>query len=339
MKRHKTTYEELIGKRKFESYAKEASYVRDLMEKGIVSPILNSGTNGKKPAMYKRYWLFEEETADPDRIDEIKYGLSPLISTDYYLKNPDVYERERKFVLSLSSFLSSRRGELSVAVSENERSYAIWKREKFLSGHCGESAKEGIRASELLRHCGIGMELLNTYHTAEPMAVYVRTKTEPQNILILENLDPFYGMRNVLMSGQQELFGIGIGTLVYGGGKRVSSFFEDFDIFAESYLKNPENHFYYFGDLDYEGIGIYENFAEKLSKVIQVEPFVPAYQALLRDAQMEELPVSKEGQNRRIKSLFLDYFPTEQRRQILKILEAGKYIPQEKLSVRDYYTR
>lgn len=61
-------------------------------------------------------------------------------------------------------------------------------------------------------------------------------------------------MRNYLLNGHTEIF---------GAGKGIIRSFQDFDLCAEPYMKHPKNTIYYFGDLDYEGIGIYENLAEK----------------------------------------------------------------------------
>ena len=90
--------------------------------------------------------------------------------------------------------------------------------------------------------------------------------------MILENKDPFFSMRNYLLNGHTEIF---------GAGKGIIRSFQDFDLCAEPYMKHPENTIYYFGDLDYEGIGIYENLAEKFRSRWKILPFVPAYQAML----------------------------------------------------------
>ena len=67
---------------------------------------------------------------------------------------------------------------------------------------------------------------------------------------------------------------------------------------SEPYMKHPKNTIYYFGDLDYEGIGIYENLAEKFRSRWKILPFVLAYQAMLGKAeQITELPETKEHQN------------------------------------------
>ena len=106
-------------------------------------------------------------------------------------------------------------------------------------------------------------------------------REQGKNILILENKDPFFSMRNYLLNGHTEIFGAEIGTLIYGAGKGIIRSFQDFDLCAEPYMKHPENTIYYFGDLDYEGIGIYENLAEKFRSRWKIIPFVPAYQAML----------------------------------------------------------
>ena len=105
MGRQKTTYEELIGKRVFRSYAEEAEYINDLILNGKITPIRASGTNGKKPAMYRRYWVITEDEDYSELMEEIKYRLSPEISIDYYRKHPEVYARERDLVKKLDDYL------------------------------------------------------------------------------------------------------------------------------------------------------------------------------------------------------------------------------------------
>ena len=49
-------------------------------------------------------------------------------------------------------------------------------------------------------------------------------------------------------------------TVIYGAGKGIYRTFSDYVQGAEDYF-NAENMLYYFGDLDYEGILIYEHLA------------------------------------------------------------------------------
>ena len=336
MGRYKATYEDIIGKRAFGSYQEEAEYINALILKGKVSPVKNSGTNGRKPAMYRRYWVNTEDKDYSELTDEINYRLSPAIRIDYYRGHPDVYERERDLVKKLDSYLRSSRDKLAVAVSENERSFEIWGMEKFLSGSPVIRGEHKISAADILKHCGVSPADLNFYKTNEPFAYYSVSKETPQNILILENLDPFYGMRRHLMEGNSLILGLPVNTLIYGGGKRVMSYFENFTLFAEEHIKSQDNRFYYFGDLDYEGIGIYERLAERMKEIIEIRPFREAYLELIKDIRKDELPVSKERQNRNIGSGFFSQFDAGQADIMKELLRSGRYIPQEKLTILSY---
>ena len=336
MKKHKVTYFELINNKKFNNYKEEYAYLKKLLDDGKISAIRSSGTNGKRPAMFNVFWLYEEEPDYSAYIHELNYSLDSRINPEFYLKHPDVYDYERKYVISLSNYLKSRENELSVRLSENERSYSIWHLEKFLSGQGCSSTGKAVSASAVLKHCGIDISLLNVYHTTEPFSYFSFSRDCPQNILILENLDPFYGMRACLMNGKTQILGKDFFTLIYGAGKKVSSIFSGFKDFAEDYMKDTRNKFYYFGDLDYEGLGIFESLHERTKSFLDLRPFVPAYKALISDFSLEILPDSKELQNKNSGSLFLSFFDEEDKSSINEILKSGKYIPQEKLSVLDY---
>ena len=85
---------------------------------------------------------------------DIKYTFSTMISVDYYLAHPDMYEKDRNWVLMLNQYLKKHTDALLTPESLNERSFERWHREKFLDREQGK------------------------------------------NILILENKDPFFSMRN-----------------------------------------------------------------------------------------------------------------------------------------------
>ena len=165
-------------------------------------------------------------------------------------------------------------------------------------------------------------------------------------------------MRRFLMEGKDAIFGVPVGTLIYGGGKRVLRSFSDFDLSAEPYMKQEENRIFYFGDMDYEGIGIYENLAEEFPRI---EPFVPGYEAMLDRADrldkykteakewpvdtgqrgisgrpVRRLPETKEQQNKNLTGRFFSCFREETVRQMEQILEEGRYIPQEILNIQDF---
>ena len=270
-----------------------------------------------------------EETKDYSNfIEELRYQIIPDISVDYYLRHLESYEADREWVLQLNKYLKERKETLQFKVSANERSFEIWGREKFLSKGQGR---------RILKRCGLEMSFFNIYETTEPLAYYSRTRNVPQNLLILENKDTFFSMRRRLLEGNETILGIKIDTLIYGAGKGIFRSFEDFDLCVEPYMKAAGNQIYYFGDLDYEGIGIYENLSADFGEKWNIVPFEAGYTKMLSKAKgVDSIPETKEGQNRNIKDIFFSYFSMEQVKRMKEILEKGYYIPQEILNISDF---
>lgn len=295
-------------------------FIQQAQECGLLKPVQASGSNGKKPALYKKYHIKTAMEDEEELKEEILYHLHPMLKNDYYLHHLNQYRQDREAILKLSDFLKTQRTALDVVVSFNERSFQIWQQEKFL-------AKQGSR---LLKNVGLEFDDLNVYETAEPLAYYSHSKQTPQKILIIENKDTFYSLRKHLIEGNQTIFCVSMGTLIYGSGKKVVKGFQHFKGSVEPYLLHPDNDFYYFGDLDYEGIGIYES----LCAHFKCEPFVNAYEVMLKKAEALSLPVTKEKQNRNIKDVFFNYF--DDASKMLEILESERYIPQEILTIEDF---
>lgn len=324
----RVTLEELLYSHLDMSYEQQYSYIINLIETGRVKPIVTSGTNGKKPALYRRYWVIEEKKDYSVLEEELKYRRHPKIKVDYYLSHPDIYEKDRNRVQMLDEYLKNKRSNLDYQESVNEHSFEIWNREKFLTKEDG---------NRILKCCGLDIEELNIYRTSEPLAYYSHTREVPQNLLILENKDTFYSMRKHLLNGNKTILGECIGTLIYGAGKRILRSFEDFSLCAEPYMKDEKNFIYYFGDLDYEGIRIYEALSKLLKEYQKIIPFVPAYEAMIRKSEcVTRLPDTKEQQNKNIKNIFFSYFSAASVKKMKGILECGTYIPQEILNIIDF---
>ena len=392
----KISMEELQRESRTDSYPEQYRYICGRMESGRIMPVKSSPLNGKKPALHTSYWLVEEKPDYGEETEELQFRTVPGIRTDYYLKHLDVYREERKWVRLLNRFFLEQRGaggEGPACVSLNERSFQIWGREKFLQREQGR---------KILAHCGIGMEELRVYQTTEPLAYYSGTRRVLQTVLILENKDTFYTMRRWLMGGfalsgedggkeesvdaassPGKIFGREIGTVIYGAGKGILRSFEDFQFCVEPHINHPNNEILYFGDLDYEGIGIYERLAalfsmgkeetgngksgdngEEMPEAVEepagcvgeeeafpaaqagecsclheIKPFIQAYEKMIEKAReygRDFLPEMSENQNHSLSGLFFRYFSEETKAAMRELLEAGKYIPQEIVTITDY---
>lgn len=314
-----------------DGYEQQYHRILQQIQDGRIKPVKASGLNGKKPALYREYWILEEKPDFNPILEELNYLLHPAIAVDYYRAHLEIYEQERWAVQCLSAYLKKREEMPVCRISLNERSFEIWGQEKFL---------EKGQGRRVLKHCGLELSDLDLYLTSEPLPYYTHTRITPQNLLILENKDTFYSIRRHLLrqnGSEAEIFGISIGTLIYGAGKRILKSFQDFEICAEPYMREEKNTLLYFGDLDYEGIGIFENLVKSYQDCWKISPFVPAYETMLRKQEkIENLPLMKEQQNHQIQDVFFSYFPFEQVMQMKQILESGCYIPQEILNIRDF---
>ncbi len=321
--------EALMKRHPDEEYAQQYAYIMRLLAEGTLKPVKSAGTNGRKPALCLSYWVQEEaDESFKELEEELKFQLVPLISVAYYLSHLKEYQKDRQWVLRLNQYLASNQEQLKQPESVNERSFEIWNREKFLDREQG---------AKILRRCGLMQEFLNTYETAEPIAYYCHTRKVPQNMLILENKDTFFSMRRFLLEGNSRIFGEKIGTLIYGGGKRIVKSFQEFESSVEPYMTAEENKIYYFGDLDYEGIGIYESLAQQRQGKRKPVPFQAAYERMLKKAaQAIELPKAKEQQNSNLTGAFYTYFIRETVEQMQEILGKNQYIPQEILNLSDF---
>lgn len=327
----KCTLSELIKSHPHMDYRQIYHYICKEIEEGRLEPVKASKLNGKKPALYNSYWEIREEEDYREVLEEITYRISPMLDMSYYRKNPRRYAEDAEEIRLLSEYLVYNREKLDISETINERSFEIFHREKFLDREKGRG---------LLARLGIDEKMLHYYETSVPMSYYSHYKRTPQNFLIIENKDTFYSMRKHLIDGNAKILGLEIGTLIYGGGKGIYRSFADFVNGVEPYFGGKGNRVYYFGDLDYEGIAIYENLAGMYQLETEMELFVAAYQRMLEKAEkigFGALPRMKEGQNERGEmKRFFGRFSLEEQEKMGKILKKGYYIPQEILNVRDY---
>ncbi len=332
LQKKKVTLDEISNFYKIEEYRLLYEKVKQDIEEGIMIPIKSSKLNGKKPALYHAYKVIPLEEDYSMYEHEMMYSFNPLIDLSYYRKNMAQYVKDRGYIKQLSYFLDHTEGALEEPISMNERSFEIWGREKYLKQEGGK---------RLLKNLGIGIDRLHIYKTAEPLAYYAHHKQVPQHVLILENMDTFYSMRRYLLAGHSHILGVPIGTLIYGGGKGICKSFKDFSWGVEPYLAKEENTLLYFGDLDYEGIGIFESLQEAFSEAHQIIPFKEAYMQMIKKAisQKFNLPPTKEGQNKHLKGTFFTFFDEFTKKQMMEILEVERYIPQEILNSKDFNRR
>ena len=325
------------AKLQYSAYEDQCSYINDKISQGEIVPIKSSPSNGKKPPLQSMYRVVVKNDDFDQFLNEIEYELAADISKNYYRKHIDTYKKEREKVLLLSSFLKNNKHKLQTRISCNERSFQIWRDEKYLA----KSSKT------LLRHCKISTEILNYYDTSEPFAYFSVKTNSPQTILFIENKDTFYTIRNVLLNHKDKVnlapkvLGQEISTVIYAAGKRIEKSIRDFMLSADSYLCSEANNFLYFGDLDYVGIDIYEKTASLFPINSKLIPFLEAYNLMLVKSKNINLPNTAAGQKTlqdQCGYYFFSFFDQSTCCMMRKILTSGLYIPQEIITYSDLQT-
>ncbi len=315
---------EIINQSK-NSYEEMAETIRCYVEEGFLLPVKSSGFNGRRPALYNKYKILKPEKDHRESFEKIKL-LHGRFDHQYYLTHPEQYERISEEIEALSSFLWSRSEELLEPMSINERSFSIFGKEKLL-----KSIENQF--SSYFRMQGFSFEDLHTYPTPEPFFEYIHPSLKEGQILIVENKDTWYTLRKIMREENKPVvFDIPVKVLLYGEGKKITRQSGRLREYMEEVLGEHQNDFYYFGDLDYEGISIYQEAKEKNPEV-NVKLLLKAYEAMLEEKLQKAYPETRDHRTPRADlDSFLANFSEEHQKKILQILEKGRYIPQEILN-------
>jgi len=324
--------EQLLG----DDYSRRGGYdnfacnLKQLCARGVLEPVKASETNGRNPLLYNRYRKVSLCLEQEIRLNLI--NLHSLIRSAVYSKSPSAYTEDQRYLLALDAFLKDpdQRERLGELISVNERSFQIFKDEKFLFS---------IRGRIFLQRIGRTLSDLSCYITTEPFFYidyrskqFVENNLDPSyTALIVENKDTFYSIKRSWQAGKRSIGGVTFDLLIYGEGRKIVGSFafaqEIQDLVPESMLV------YYFGDLDPEGIDIFGSLVAAFP-LVTIEPFAYCYQALIRlYGKDAPLRLEKEQKLRAVhEENFLTYFTPELRQAIQAIIHSKRYIPQEGLS-------
>ena len=299
--------------------------VNQLVSEGVLAPVKSSGTNGRRPVLYNRYRIIKSEKDYSDVYGKIRL-LHGKFDHQYYLDHPESYLDQEEDIRALSNFLWHRAKELETPMSINERSFSIFGKEKLL-----KSVEKKFGSCFHLRD--FIWEDLNIYATPEPFFEYIHPNIPEGDILVVENKDTWYTLRKIMRDEDKvHLFGIDFRVLLYGEGKKITRQSGRLREYSEEVLGDKDHRFYYFGDLDYEGISIFQE-AKQKNPEIRMELLTPAYELMLTLSENMRYPMTRDHRMPRADvTAFLALFSEDHQKKILDILESGCYIPQEILS-------
>lgn len=315
------TIEKLIKLSGQMEYLSFADLINGYVNENILEPVIASGKNGRSPALYNKYRIIHKANDYENDIEDIK-KLHPAFNISKYVKNPENYLKYKNEINLLSDFLWKNEGLLKNPVSINERSFQIWGKEKLL--------KDGSIINTIFSFNDMDLNILNFYETPEPFFEYVYSNENIMNILIIENKDTWFSLRKIMREEKINCLYRNYNILLYGEGKKIISRNDRFKEY-DSLLSKSKNTYYYFGDLDYEGIEIFQSL-KKNNKNLNINLCTELYSLMLAESEKYKLPETKTGQKKIDISMFLEHFNRHEAESVLRILEAGLYIPQEILN-------
>lgn len=322
-----------------QEYEKYFCIVMQLIEYGILLPVKSSGANGMRPPLYKRYTILKAQADYKEFLQQIRL-LHSKLNVEGYLTNPERFLHHEAWLIPLDNFLKNNIKSLEAPASINERSFQIFRQEKAL--------KENKELSLVLNFNHGLREALNYYYTPEPFFMHYITQWEvggvnvlntgrlrQLNILIIENKDTWYTLKSILKVRHNNLSGIAFDALLYGEGKKISRKNDSLSDFDKNFFGGSRTSYFYFGDLDFEGISIFRDLVNT-NPGLEIQLMKELYIKMFESANGIELPITKENQNQKALKWFLSSFNEDQQNKILSILQAGKYVPQEILNYSDF---
>lgn len=312
--------DELMKMSRYKDYGAFAEEVKSLVDEGVLVPVKVSKTNGRQPALFNRYHICSEKVDYAEERDFAR-TLHPRLNVSGYLKHPDLVRADRTELGRLSEFLWRYEEDLRVPMSINERSFQIFGREKAI--------KEEGAVKAMLKFNGLDDDCLGIYRTPEPLFDFVYREREASRVLIVENKDTWFTLRK--LAREHGLGGwLDFDVLLYGEGKKITDRtgrLLDYD----KWVLGGSNQYFYFGDLDWEGIRIYLDLIGRNAS-LDIRLCMELYRAMLAKGMKRDLPLMKAGQKPCELEGFLAGFSVEEKGVIASLLETGRYIPQEILA-------
>ncbi|GAA3407857.1 Wadjet anti-phage system protein JetD domain-containing protein [Paenibacillus hodogayensis] len=300
-------------------YREFAEAVAALETEGLLVPVGAAGRNGKRPSLANRYRVGTGKLNRDyrHRLQQLRLALHPDIGLDaYFGLGEAILEADLPWLERIDRRLRTE-GLPREPANAPERSFELAGDEKWLTEGGGRAVLERI---------GLWDKLL-VQPAYEPLMLAVNTAllaSAPSDgaclHLIVENKTTFHALLPVL--GETSFH-----TLIYGCGNKIVG---NIGLFPQQVpLPGRTSVFYYFGDIDHSGIGIWQEVAARCGAI----PALPFYEACLS----RPWPSGKTNQPRRDGAVeeFAGYFPPEQRDRLHACLRAGGYYPQETLTTQE----
>lgn len=296
------------------TYETFAALVRNLEEEGVLSMVKSKGRNTREPSLAYRYRIDKRPLQQTfhQTLKQYRLHFHSSIQLDaYFSLDPAVWEEDLPYLKKIDMYVHQY-GFPEEEVPAPERSVALVGDEKWITDQNGKALLERIGIWSAMKVMPVSDPLM---FALNPRTIQHRRHYH----LIVENKTTYQGLLDALPETT-------FTTLIYGSGKKIIKSIEQFD---RQFPVEGEHIFYYFGDLDLEGLSIWYQLGKKRT-VYLAKPF---YQACLAKPAMKGK--TNHRRNEDAIEAFLEAFSKMERTQVEDVLDNGGYYAQEVLTKRE----
>lgn len=291
------------------SYQAFADDILALEARGILTMMPSKGRNPRSPSLAYHYRIKKSllNEAYYKELQNYRIKFHNDINLDFYFKsNIKTWRQDLPYLEKINQYIEAK-GFPVLEVPAPERSFELVGNEKWIE-EGGEDVLQQIKLWDKLKIMPVADPLM---FAVNPNQMDVVT----QHHLIVENKTTYQALLPDLPSSR-------FATLIYGSGNKIVKSIENFH---KQYPVDAAHEFFYFGDLDREGIAIWHRLDQKQT----VTPALAFYEACLEKQVV--FGKTNQAKNKQAIAAFVVYFPDELAQQIQKMLEDGAYYPQEVL--------
>ncbi|WP_170314899.1 Wadjet anti-phage system protein JetD domain-containing protein [Saccharibacillus brassicae] len=304
-------------------YPAFAEALLQLEQDGLLIPVKLHGRNGRTPSLAYRYRI-DRQKLRRDQVSIIQTAaqqLHPAIKLDaYYGRTSEEWKNDVPHIQQIHQYLTQY-GLPQDEITAPERSFALTGDEKWIDEQGGRELLEKIGLWTSMRIFPASDPLMLAIHPR--LFNGVPTFGSSASHLIVENKATFHALLGRLND-------LPFATVIYGSGNKIVG---NLQMFAKQVpLPHVHHTFYYFGDLDWEGIRIWHSLNRRYDHIRLAAPFYIA--ALQHDAVSGK---TNQRQDHTALSDFSQHLPDELARRLNELLNDGRYIPQEVLSAEELH--
>jgi hypothetical protein len=304
--------------------------VRSCIDNEILKPLGNAILLPQYGKLPHKYYINTAYFESDNEIlpSNIVTHLHRRLDTSYYVKHAGEYYKQQDIIHRINDILWQEDLEILTA---NERAYLIFGDEKAITSP-GEAAIDGADIMKKLG--GLTLDDIKAKRTYEPFfyiatdKFHDRNDGDKRNILIIENQDTFNTFMDAILNNHLT----GVHLLIYGEGNAITRKFE----FIQSIHGKLDDNYYYFGDIDPEGISIYHRLKAKFPDY-NIHPAVSLYNYMLDKidpSNAKELRKPQKITNVSV-SQFIKSFDDDTRIVINDLIYSHRYLPQEVINKTD----